>query len=709
MRDRATSGGRRLALTASVLASIASLVATAAYAAGGAPSSRDASSGADDGAASVAAHRQRNVILFVVDGLRADSVNPRDAPTMSALRAAGVSFTDSHAVFPTFTTPNAAAIATGHYPGDTGDFSNSLYIGYRSFNAGNFGARTAGATPFLEDDQVLGDLDDHYGGNYLGAETLLAIARAHGYSTAAIGKLGAAAIQDVSQLEPQAIGPLGSAAGIPSYFTTPQTVIIDDATGSAGGVPLAPEIATGLIAAGLPLVAPPRIQPSGNDRIAGTRNPNWGQQVYFIDAATRVVLPLFVQRGRPFVLVYWSRDPDGTQHNEGDSLNRLAPGINGRTSRAAVRNADDNLRQLLEFIDADPSLAADTDVFVTSDHGFATISKHDIDAQHDGTASPAAHDHYADVPEGFLPPGFLAIDLAAALHEPLYDPDTTLKDSHGNLLYRPIGPGAHPRFGNGLIGGSGRPREQSDADVIVAANGGSDLIYLPHAQAALARRIVQLLAGFDYVGGLFVGESFGPLPGTLPLSALDLSGATHLPIPSIVVAFRTFDLSARETGLSDALLNAVQISDTAGQQGQGNHGSLGRDNTFNFMAAMGPDFRRRYRDAAPAGNTDITPTLLQVLGLPWTSGGLSGRVLAEALLAPAEVTGAAPRAAATRSATAPPAAQRCVAMSLPAADGRRTILWYQRAAGRLYVDEAQFRAARPGERDGCQPEGRAKF
>ena len=36
--------------------------------------------------------------------------------------------------------------------------------------------------------------------------------------------------------------------------------------------------------------------------------------------ATKVVLPLFKARGKPFVLVYWSRDPDGTQHNQGDSL-----------------------------------------------------------------------------------------------------------------------------------------------------------------------------------------------------------------------------------------------------------------------------------------------------------------------------------------------------------------------------------------------------
>lgn len=699
-----------MGLRASVLAgAVAAATLTVGGAGPSAAAGTTAGAAAAANASGVASGRQRNVIVFVADGLRAGSVNPTDAPTMSALRAAGVSFTDSHAVFPTFTTPNAAAIATGHYPGDTGDFSNSLYIGYRSFNAGNFGERPAGSTPFLEDDRVLGDLDDHYGGNYLGAATLLAIARAHGYSTAAIGKLGPVAIQDVSELEPQpGIGPGG--AGY--VFATPQTVIIDDDTGTTAGLPLAPEVAVGLLAAGLPLIAPPRIQPAGNDHVAGARNPNWGQQVYFVEAATRAVLPLFLQRGRPFVLIYWSRDPDGTQHNEGDSLNRLIPGINGRTSREAVRDADDNLRQLLEFIDADPRLSANTDVFVTSDHGFATISKHDIDAQHDGSASRAAQAHYADVPQGFLPPGFLAIDLAAGLHEPLYDPDTILKDTHGDPVYRRIGLAMHPRLGHGFIGGSGRPHAQSDADVIVAANGGSDLIYLPHGDAALARRVVQVLAGFDYIGGLFASENYGPLPGTLPLSILDLSGDTQLPTPAIVVAFKSFDLPARETGVSDPLLNAIQISDTPGQQGQGNHGGLGRDNTFNFMAATGPDFRSRYRDDAPAGNTDITPTLLRVLGLPWPSNtGLTGRVLSEALVA-ADTAPSAQRGGVRQEhalpAAAPPAVERCVAMSLPAADGRRTILSYQRADGRLYVDESQFRAARPDERDGCRSVGRGR-
>src|SRR5690242_8132060 len=71
-----------------------------------------------------------NVVLFVPDGLRALMVTRETAPTMAALRDQGVAFKNSHSLFPTFTTPNASAMATGHYLGDTGDFSNTIYVGY---------------------------------------------------------------------------------------------------------------------------------------------------------------------------------------------------------------------------------------------------------------------------------------------------------------------------------------------------------------------------------------------------------------------------------------------------------------------------------------------------------------------------------------------------------------------------------------------------
>jgi hypothetical protein len=109
----------------------------------------------------------RNVIIFVTDGLRYGSVNSVDAPTLYELRRQGTNFSNGHAVFPTFTTPNASAIATGHYLGDTGDFSNSLYPGFPIPTTFPGVQVPLTQTPFIENDAVLGCIDEHFGGNYL--------------------------------------------------------------------------------------------------------------------------------------------------------------------------------------------------------------------------------------------------------------------------------------------------------------------------------------------------------------------------------------------------------------------------------------------------------------------------------------------------------------------------------------------------------------
>src|SRR5262245_23469326 len=318
-----------------------------------------------------------NVVLFIPDGLRAQIVNAQLAPAMAAVRDKGVAFRNPHALFPTFTMPNASAMATGHYLGDTGYFSNTIYSGFPVPKAGN------SLTPFLESDPVLGDVDEHFAGDSLDEVTLLKAARDAGISTATIGKLGPALTFDHTDR-----------TGTP-------TIVVDDSTGSPNGIPLSPEVQAAITTAGLPLAAPSRGDngKAGTATTPGTSVTNVGQQDYFTDVATKVVLPLFKARNRPFILVLWSRDPDGTQHNQGDSLNQLAPGINGPTSLAAIKNADENLRRTRQAL-ADLGLADTTDIFVAADHGFATISK-------ESRTSPAARASYADVPADFLPPGFV--------------------------------------------------------------------------------------------------------------------------------------------------------------------------------------------------------------------------------------------------------------------------------------------------------------
>jgi hypothetical protein len=528
------------------------------------------------------AQQPRNVVLFVPDGLRALLVTPETAPTMAAVRDQGVNFKSPHSLFPTFTMANSSGLSTGHFLGDTGVFSNTLFTGYPA-------PPGTTVTPFIENDAVLGTIDAHFGGSFISEDSVIAAARRQGLSTAAIGKLGPALLFDHTERS-------GAA-----------TIIFDDSTGGDHGIPLSPEIKEALTAAGLPLKAPTRGANGsrGDANKPGTLVANVEQQTYFAAVAAKVVLPLFKARNKPFVLVFWSRDPDGTQHFQGDSLNAVTPGINGPTSRAAVKNADDALTTIRQALD-DLGLAATTDIIIAADHGFSTISK-------ESETSPAAKARYADVHPGFLPPGFLAIDIAKALDLPLFD---------ANDKNAQVGAGAHPKAGNGLIG-----RDAAAPEIVVAANGGSDLVYLVNRDHGLAARVVEALLAQDYVSGIFVDDDLGAIPGTLPLSAINLKGAAKMPTPAIVVNFRSFS-----AGCEQPVLCTVEIADTPLQQGQGMHGSFSRADTMNFMAAVGPSFKRGYVDEVPVSNADVGQTLARLLGLkiPFR-GSLRGRVIEEAL------------------------------------------------------------------------------
>ena len=184
--------------------------------------------------AQTSSDRPHNVVLFVADGLRARMVDDTTAPTMAAMAREGVSLRNSHALFPTFTTANASAMATGHMLGDTGDFSNTIYAGFEVPGAGN------SLTPFLESDPILADVDEHFSGNYLDEATILKLARDKGYSTASVGKVGPALIFDHTER------------------TGTRTILVDDATGSGKGIPLSDEMTERLKTAGLPSICPPR-------------------------------------------------------------------------------------------------------------------------------------------------------------------------------------------------------------------------------------------------------------------------------------------------------------------------------------------------------------------------------------------------------------------------------------------------------------------
>jgi hypothetical protein len=114
------------------------------------------------------------------------------------------------------------------------------------------------------------------------------------------------------------------------------------------------------------------------------------------------------------------------------------------------------------------------------------------------------------------------------------------------------------------------------------------------------------------------------------------------------------------------------------------HGSFGRGDTMNFMAAIGPDFKAGYADALPVSNADVGATAARLLDLaPKSNGDLIGRVMTEAM-----PNGATPEA------------KTDSIKSAPSANGLSSVLIYQSVGTQRYFDAAGF----PGRTVGLDAE-----
>ncbi|MDE2630498.1 MAG: alkaline phosphatase family protein, partial [Alphaproteobacteria bacterium] len=155
----------------------------------------------------------------------------------------------------------------------------------------------------------------------------------------------------------------------------------------------------------------------------------------------------------------------------------------------------------------------------------------------------------------------------------------------------------------------------------------------------------------------------------LPMSAVNLIGSSNVPRPTFVIGFRSFVVKGCKLGEQ---MCTAEIADSTLHTGQGMHGSFSRTDTRNFMAAIGPDFKTKFVDKTPVGNTDVAPTLARILGVNLSGPGrLRGRVIAEAL----------------KGGKTPKVARRTIA-SAKAANGVRTILDLQEVGSTRYFDAA---------------------
>jgi len=253
----------------------------------------------------------RQIIIFVWDGLRADDLTPDIAPNYFALARSGVVFADHHAVYPTFTMMNSASIATGAYPGVHGFYGNVVYApSAKGRNAK--GADIDFSSPaFIEDFGVFEAVRDSYQGKLTLVPTMLHAAQAKGLTTVAVGKFGAAFIQDYKRggiiLDEDAAMPLAFAKEL-----------------QQAGYPLPRNSANAYEAHALTLASdnddPTASMPIQRLKDGQTGNPldcsgalSRRGFAYLTDVFVNYILP----NKKPDLTIFWSKEPDATNHAYG--------------------------------------------------------------------------------------------------------------------------------------------------------------------------------------------------------------------------------------------------------------------------------------------------------------------------------------------------------------------------------------------------------
>jgi hypothetical protein len=222
-----------------------------------------------------------------------------------------------------------------------------------------------------------------------------------------------------------------------------------------------------------------------------------------------------------------------------------------------------------------------------------------------------------------------------------------------------------------LLVTAGIKKSRFSDDIVIAQNGGEDLVYLSssaftskEARRATLARIVDFAEAQEWCGPIFSREPApdiapanrpnypGWIPGTFAQQALALYNPGRS--PDLIISFRELpDVDNRgltgpgnpafALGLHGQVtsknvsfrlvrpIDGVVYSDANSfSTGMGMHGAAGARELHSFAAALGPDFRRHFSDSAPTGNTDVAPTIRKILDLS-TPAGAAGRVMQEAL------------------------------------------------------------------------------
>jgi arylsulfatase A-like enzyme len=556
----------------------------------------------------------RRVIIFVWDGLRADDLTPEIAPNYFALARSGVVFADHHAVYPTFTMMNSASIATGSYPGVHGFYGNVVYAPSAKGRNAKGADIDFSAPAFIEDFGVVEAVRDAYRGRLTLAPTMLQAAQGKGLTTVAIGKFGAAFIQDYKRggiiLDEDAAMPLGFAkelqqAGYPLSRNSGNAY-------EAGALTLAND--NGDPTAPIPIKRLKDGQTANPLDCSGALSrPGFA---YLTDVFVNYILP----HKKPDLTIFWSKEPDATNHAYGPGT---CNSIDATTMNDEILGrVVEKLRQL--------GWNESTDIIITQDHNHSTVSG---DVTHfplraivDRGVGP--HDPHGYSVSGFVRTaelltrdGLKAYDGAGCRDIPILSgimADGThlypgKDDQHGSVCER-AQKYTSPNYAV--------PKPLPEGVVVVAANAGSDYLFVPDGNIETVKAAVVSMQSRLQFGAIFVSDKYGEVAGTLPLSLIKAENSGNGRAPDIIVSF-SYDENVAVAGRSG-------VSYASSINRRGDHGSFSPTDTHISLMASGPDFKSDLYNTLPTSNVDIAPTVARILqfGMP----AAQGRVLDEALL-----------------------------------------------------------------------------
>src|SRR5437764_3115015 len=474
-------------------------------------------------------------------------------PNSFSLARSGVVFADHHAVYPTFTMMNSASIATGAYPGVHGFYGNVVYAPSAKGRNAKGADIDFSAPAFIEDFGVVEAVRDSYQGRLTLVSTMLQMAQAKGLTTAAVGKFGAAFIQDYHRggiiLDEDAAIPLSFAKELQNAgYALPKNTVNAYNAGAfvlAGnnGDPTAP----------IPIQRlDDRETANPLDRTGALSRRGFA---YLTDVFVNYILPT----KQPDLTIFWSKEPDATNHAYGPGTHNSIDAT--KMNDEILGRVVDRLRQL--------GWEESTDIIITQDHNHSTVSG---DIAHyplrrivDGGIG--SQDPYGYSVSGFVRTaelltrdGLKAYDGAGCRDVPILSGITfdgtylqaSKDDQYGTVCGRAQKYTSQPYV---------IPKPLPAGPIVVAANAGSDYLFVPDGNIDTVKAAVASLQSRLQFGAIFVGDKYGEVAGTLPLSLIKTENSGNGRAPYIIVSF-SFDENVAVAGKS-----GISYASSANRQG----------------------------------------------------------------------------------------------------------------------------------------------